>query len=385
MKDCKTLIFFAKYLDGSGSDALLKTLVNSLVHNPKFKIILVGYSDGYLMNEIDSRVQYVSYSSYRRKESTFLKRQKRKVFSMKNYDVDSEFFKNIHSKYSGATWILNTLAVVLPLNFIKQNKIQSIIWIHEMDVCYYWLNNKELELFREVPDVYICVSNAVASFVRNLHPRGDVKIIYPGVMSGNNLELSILGKESAHKGKFIIGMSGGIDVNKNPVYLVNFALYLKAKDDQRFKIIWVGGDISNGMFSYLNYVIENNELSDFIQFTGHQKKNYLQFIQKMDLFLLTSYVDSFPLVILEASSLGIPIAGWNSGGIIEFVNSKAIGEILPERSFDTLYEFLSSCVTGKRIFDKDLIIKRSLYFSKERFLEEFEQLLIEKTGLEDRC
>lgn len=365
----RTIIFFCKYLGYSGSEMLLLTLVNELARDERLKIVVVGYTDGPLLSEFHKRISYISFPEHRRKQSSFLKRQKRRVFKVGREDIESLFLDKLISNYPKAIWILNSLAMVSPIRFIENNGIASLIWIHEMDVFYYNLTGLEIELLRRVPKKYICVSNIVASFVENLDPVGEIKVIYPGKFSRNGFPQIALPKREA--GKLIIGMSGNIDVNKNPIYLINFAKYLKRKNETRFKLLWIGGEKSNGMFVYMNYVIKQNNLEELIQFTGFQRERYWDYIQQLDLFLLTSYVDSFPLVMLDASAFGIPVVGWDSGGISEFVNSNSIGEILPERSFGTLFKFLDSWAKGERVFDKGAITDRSKEFSKERFVDGF--------------
>lgn len=373
----KTIIFFSRYLGNSGSEILLKKLLNELVKDNNWKIILVGFSDGPISMELNLGVEYISFMRYQKRKNRFFYRQLRRFAKKKTITIEDNFFSLLHTKFPGATWVLNTLAMSLPLGFASRNQIPLIMWVHEMDFFFYRLNSESVNFIQTVPKKIICVSEAVRNGLVKLNPKGNMKVIYPGMFFLSELknfqkdenQMRTLGS------RITIAMAGTLDANKNPLYLFNLAQYLKKKNDLRFKLLWIGGSDKNGMFAYLKEAIQMMDLTNFINFKSHQKDGYYKTLSGADLFLLTSYKDSFPLVMLEAASLGIPIIGWRSGGITEFVTNEEIGRILPNRNLEELYNLLSGFAEGKVKFNRKRILQRSRDFLLNDFVEKFKNEL----------
>ncbi|MDP4285489.1 MAG: glycosyltransferase [Bacteroidota bacterium] len=374
----KTFVFFSPYLGHSGSEVLLCNLINEISKIDEFEIVLVGFTDGDLVTHLNTNITYFSFTQFYRKYHSFNKRIQRKLFSGNKHNCQHWFLLKIKHDYPGATWILNTLNLSNLFEFIQSEKIASYIWIHEMAPQFEWRTIPEIQFLKTVPEKLICVSEAVASSIRPLGIRGEVKVIYPGIFSEEEITKQSLKKiKNAGESVINIGMSGRVDVNKNSLFFLNFARYLKQENETRFKLTWLGGDDSNGLLYYIRTIIKAEGLSSLVEFAGFQKKDYVDSMANFDVFLLPSYYDSFPLVMLEASSLGIPIVGWDSGGIKEFVDDNRIGKILMNNSNEELHLFLKGYINNPHQFEPGIIKSRSSFFSKERFIKNFLKVLAE--------
>lgn len=116
-----------------------------------------------------------------------------------------------------------------------------------------------------------------------------------------------------------VGCCGSLDWRKGADIMVQLAAYLVnnlGRTDVKF--VWVGsGDVVTTRC--LQYDIDKQGLNNFIRLEGNSD-SLNEFYTSMDLFLLLSREDPFPLVMIEAAATSCPVAGFlDSGGIEEFL------------------------------------------------------------------
>jgi glycosyltransferase involved in cell wall biosynthesis len=70
------------------------------------------------------------------------------------------------------------------------------------------------------------------------------------------------------------------------------------------------------------------DLSSTLTFVG-QQPDPLRWIQAFDVFAMTSRDDTFPLVCLEAGSVGVPVVCFESGGIPDLLAASDGGFSVP--------------------------------------------------------
>lgn len=371
-----TYIFFSNFLGFSGSEVLLKDLMNEIAERDDCNLVLVGYGEGELLPLFDKRIIYISFPSFYKHDNVFVKRQIKRFRKDKKKNSEYYFLKGLKEQYPEAVWVLNTLWLCRVLPFTKSEKVKCALWVHEMAVAYEVLDKEKMENLRTVPVALFCVSEAVAKSIRALNPTGRVEVVYPGIY--NNDEIFFDKNESTPENVIRIGMSGRVDSNKNPLVILNLARLLKEKKEKRFKLLWIGGGEDNGLFIFVKAAIENEGLKPYVEFTGHLSGgDYNSYLSSLHLFFLTSNYDSFPLVMLEVSSLGIPIIAFASGGVSEFLEDRSCGLIMNDRSSEAIYKVLIDYYEGLLTFDSSSIIERCLYFSRERFVEHFYKLIKE--------
>lgn len=88
--------------------------------------------------------------------------------------------------------------------------------------------------------------------------------------------------------------------------------------------------------------VKQNNLTSNVHFKGYSDfNNLIKELNRMDIFLLTSIEESCPMVLLEATALGIPvIAGKKSGGIPWVLEGGAAGILVDVRSEGEVAEAL---------------------------------------------
>ena len=125
------------------------------------------------------------------------------------------------------------------------------------------------------------------------------------------------------KNALIVGGCGTISWRKGTDLLIQVASAVcqDKKTNLPIHFVWMGGPTEGTYFEELAYDIEKLKLQPFFHFLGVQSDS-LSYLSILDVFVLPSREDAFPLVCLEASSLGKPIVCFReSGGIHEYVES----------------------------------------------------------------
>lgn len=139
----------------------------------------------------------------------------------------------------------------------------------------------------------------------------------------------------------------------------------------KFKCNFVGGigDISSEKF-YKK--VKNYELQDCVFYLGKKfNQDKFDIFHSSDIFILPSYSECFPLVLLEASQFGLPIVSTNEGAIPEIINDGVNGFLVPKRDVKSLADKLLILIN-----DENLRVKlgNEAYnkYKKEYTLSKFE-------------
>tara|TARA_B110000046_G_scaffold132192_1_gene138646 strand:- start:2122 stop:3225 length:1104 start_codon:yes stop_codon:yes gene_type:complete len=127
-----------------------------------------------------------------------------------------------------------------------------------------------------------------------------------------------------------IGFVGALHEKKGIYILVQIANLLKASNvNFTLEIAGEWGNTEDKV-KVLNY-IEQNKLGEKIKFLGliHNKEKW-EFYKKIDVFVLPSYNEGQPLVLIEAMGFGIPLVCSGVGAIPDTITSGYNGFIIEE-------------------------------------------------------
>lgn len=109
----------------------------------------------------------------------------------------------------------------------------------------------------------------------------------------------------------VIGCVGSLTPEKGHKVLLHALHYLNTKKDHHLKIVIVGDGPER---ENLNKLIADKKLEDIVLLAG-QKKDVRKLYSAFDVFLLPSYIEGLPMVMLEAMASSIPIVASSVGGI----------------------------------------------------------------------
>jgi len=131
------------------------------------------------------------------------------------------------------------------------------------------------------------------------------------------------------KDGIVIGGSGAEVWRKGKDLFIQLAINVLNKcNGLPIYFVWIGGSKEGSEIYHLQHDIRQAELSDRI-FLVPEVSNPMDYFAAFDIFAMVSREDPFPLVNLEAASLGKPIICFEqAGGSQEFVEDDA-GFVVP--------------------------------------------------------
>lgn len=197
-----------------------------------------------------------------------------------------------------------------------------------------------------------------------------VKYIY------NWIDDELLKKNAAYnmKSKKIISVSRieplkGID----NILKVSKKIYAKHPDWQ-----WdIYGEGEKDYVDQLSKQIVENDLQDFLFLKGKVKNIYDRY-DKYSLFVLTSYTEGLPMVLLEAKAMKIPIISYNClTGPSEIIRNGVDGFLIEIDNIEELFEKIDLCMSDQEIRSE---LSKHAYgniemFSKHKILDEWIDLI----------
>jgi len=156
--------------------------------------------------------------------------------------------------------------------------------------------------------------------------RGKVVQIYYGVRPAQKLkpeEIHSIKDKYQLGSKFTVGLVGRIDWYKAQYLLIDAITILKHKGIYVVGVM-VGHAMDENYLIQLKQKVVDAGIADRIRFIDFTDKPHA-LMQCFDVLVLTTHVETFGLVLVEAMSLGIPVIGSNAGGVLEIIDHEKTG------------------------------------------------------------
>ena len=95
--------------------------------------------------------------------------------------------------------------------------------------------------------------------------------------------------------------------------------------------------------------IDKNELNDKVTLHGFQGKEYIdKLLNESSIYLMTSYTESFGIVLIEAMSHGVPCIAYDSAeGAREIINSGENGYLIKNRNLEVMVMKIEDLIKNK--------------------------------------
>lgn len=329
-----------------GADVILLEILKGL-DKSLFRPIVVLPNRGPLVSELErNNIDYeiIDYPILRRQ-----------YFNLKGIvQYASEFcrglkqLKIIVRKYNVDIITSNTLAVLegLPLSFMMKKK--HVWYVHEIIK-----EPKVMSIFyRSIIKIsrtkVVCVSNAVKENLSKNSNR--LTVIHNGIEPICTKKSKNVKNDSS---PIVIGMIGRINKIKGQGFLVKVIKELY-RNYPNIKVMMVGGVFEGQevLLEELKTMIIENNLENIIEIHNFTQDVEL-FYKKFDIFVLPSIKpDSFPTVVLEAMSVGLPIVANVTGGVSEMVEHEENGYLIYDISEEKMLKYLTKLVENPELREK---------------------------------
>jgi glycosyltransferase involved in cell wall biosynthesis len=216
------------------------------------------------------------------------------------------------------------------------------------------LGSRLLErIYKKLKFTPVAISNSVRQSLRAIYHLDDPGMIYNGIdtkgfsaSNYNNRHNEIGGGENGGRaGKPVqIVHVGRFEVSKNHELLVDaFALVLKKYPE--VKLVLVGEGTYRAKI--MKKVVKSN-LSDRVDFLGI-RKDIPAILSGSDIFVLSSILEGFGLVLVEAMVMGLPVVATNVGGIKEIVRDGVNGILAEPNDPASLSQAMEKLVKDKKL------------------------------------
>lgn len=221
-------------------------------------------------------------------------------------------------------------------------------------------------------DYFMPVSRKLTKFYKN-KVKGNTKVMYSPLCVDY-----IPDKETKKNNKNIVSI-GRLSPEKGCLDLIDvFNLIYKEDNECVLHIIGDGEEKIK-----IQEKIKNLNLNDSVILYGYKDKDFIrEKLNDMSLYLMTSYEESFGLVLLEASAFAIPSIAFSSAeGACEIINNNVDGYIIEDRNKDEMKEKVLELLNDKQklaLFGHEAKIKCNEYsyeVVKEKWLGIIEDIL----------
>jgi glycosyltransferase involved in cell wall biosynthesis len=220
-----------------------------------------------------------------------------------------------------------------------------ICHVHELEMTIRRYGRQNLDAVRRQTCRYIACAEAVKANLVDRHQIDPelIDVIHGFVELQNRADVSpdarrgVLAALGIPVDSLVVGASGTTDWRKGPDLFIQLARAVHQKRPALpVYFIWIGGaQPGTYRFEELQHDIRTIQMEGRIHFVG-PRANPLAYFATFDVFALVSREDPFPLVCLEAASLGKPIVCFDgAGGAKEFVEEDC-GFVVPYLDLDAM-------------------------------------------------
>lgn len=220
--------------------------------------------------------------------------------------------------YCNASWTLRALSAL--------DRVRALVaHVHEMeDVIRFLLDEEDRRRLRGADVVLVGCRAAGDNLVANheVDPARIVNVAYPL----DPAPLPVPMAEARRRARADLGLPDDLPVlvgagvyewRKAPDLLLHVAWHLR-REGRRCGVVWIGDDSDRTSWCDWDAEAARLGLSDLARRVPASPR-YAEIMAAADVFVLPSREDTFPLVCVEAASMGIPTVCFDDAGIVELI------------------------------------------------------------------
>lgn len=195
-------------------------------------------------------------------------------------------------------------------------------------------------------DLLLTITKQLESLYEKFTPLGSdrIKTLYYGVkkpeikLDVEQITLARL-KKGFSSDDFVVGSFGRLENGKGQHLLIK-ALYSASNNKQNIKALIVGHEMDAGYLDILKELATSYDVANRISFNDFVN-NPQELMQLCDCICLTTYEETFGLVLPEAMRAGIAVIGSNKGGVPEIIDHETTGLLFESKNEISLYQQIS--------------------------------------------
>jgi len=256
------------------------------------------------------------------------------------------------------------------------SSVKLITYVHELEIATrYYTSPHYLKYVLQKSHFFLVPSRAVLShLVKNLNVLSEKILPLHYFIPFEKLDIKDV--KTKEEDEFSVGFVGTLDWRKGadilPLLLQTF---FKKYSNTEVRFKWQGASESQIEYIRIEYELQKLGLSDKVTFLK-PIKDMTSFYQSIDVLLLISKEDPYPLVVLEAASNGKPCICFDkAGGAPEFVSNNA-GTVVPyldlETFCDAIYTYYTDSVLLSEHGRNAMELYKQLHLNKELISSEFD-------------
>lgn len=349
----KTILFLTPTGGRTGSEMMLWYLLRHL--SGKIKSVIYSCQNGELFAKhstaditfINSTKQGFIYKIY---EGIYFK-------LFKKLPEEARLLK-IQKQVQADKWYLNTLTMPRFARLAKSLNIPYYVHVHELVSVYDEIVYDDFKFQFDNAEKIICCSAIVEKRIQQMGYKNTVllhEFIDTDKVLISQKPQDLRKKLNIPQDANIWMMSGSMNLRKG----YDLALDLLANLPANTYLLWLGNTKKTGVLHYIEQRKKIEKLN-FIEL-GEQSKEYYDYLNLTDGFVLLAREDPFPLVMIEAAFLQKPIASFNSGGVAEFLQ-EGMGIVVDSFNPKDLANAIIQIQEKKINIDKDVLKNRALTF-----------------------
>jgi glycosyltransferase involved in cell wall biosynthesis len=359
------ILIFTPFASRTGSEMMLWYLLQH-VDRRRFQLGLVCLQSGELLRDLPADVPvWVAPKHF-----TLWQKVRHKL----GHNPITAVIRQAQQRFRADVWYLNTMTMPFLLPLAREAGVPVVTHFHEMPLSFGFVKSLEMKALFEESALLLGCSEVTSDAIRQgggqpvetLH-----SFIDPGrVRVPDGRPAALRQALGIPPDAFVWVFSGTTSERKGFDLLPDIARELH---DPNVHLVWVGQRLDDGSVYHTEQRCRQAGPTP-IHLVGKQTDNYYAYLALGNGFVLASRQDPFPLVMIEAAQLGLPIVAFPSGGVTEFVQP-GLGEVVDSWNVRDLVAAMRRIQTGAVPTHADASRRRAATFTVERQLPRWHELM----------
>ena len=261
--------------------------------------------------------------------------------------------------------------------------VRKIAWVHIDLLCHQILSRKVERTVYKKMDNIVCVSKGAQNALLKLYPevKPYTQVVYnpvdiEGIMRKSHEPITSEGQIKVIAIGRLCNAQKGFDI-----LLAAHKINIDAGVKYHLTILGEGDDRA-GLESFINI----NNIGDSTKLLGF-KENPYPFLAASDLFVMSSYYEGYPVVLVEAMALGKAIVSTDCTGPNEALDGGKYGVLVPVGDEHALALAIRQMVENKKMLStySSLSKERAKIFNLRESMRQIEQLLDGESKHSSHC